>query len=65
MQSAGFQRHVKNPYLMVTALRNPLELFVSAQQYLHKKETKTLEDVSGTPSSLFSVLFPPKNKFSK
>ncbi|CAM9895210.1 unnamed protein product, partial [Hapterophycus canaliculatus] len=39
----GFQRHVKGPYLMITALRNPLEVFVSGQQYLHRKKTKTLE----------------------
>ncbi|CAM9133356.1 unnamed protein product [Ectocarpus sp. 12 AP-2014] len=39
----GFQRHLKRPYLMVTALRNPLEVYVSAQQYTHKRKTRTLE----------------------
>ncbi|CAN0441930.1 unnamed protein product [Pylaiella littoralis] len=39
----GFQGHVRGPYLMVTSLRNPLEVFVSAQQYMHRKTTKTLE----------------------
>ncbi|CAB1099895.1 unnamed protein product [Ectocarpus sp. CCAP 1310/34] len=39
----GFQRHLRRPYLMVTALRNPLEVYVSAQQYTHKRKTKTLE----------------------
>ncbi|CAM9377067.1 unnamed protein product [Ectocarpus fasciculatus] len=39
----GFQHHLKRPYLMVTALRNPLEVFVSAQQYTHKRKTRTLE----------------------
>ncbi|CAM9676137.1 unnamed protein product [Scytosiphon promiscuus] len=39
----GFQRHVRGPYLMITALRNPLEVFVSGQQYIHRKKTKTLE----------------------
>ncbi|CAB1114267.1 unnamed protein product [Ectocarpus sp. CCAP 1310/34] len=30
------------PYLMVTTLRNPLELFVSALQFKHRDETRTL-----------------------
>ncbi|CAM9368037.1 unnamed protein product [Ascophyllum nodosum] len=38
----GFQEHLTRPYLMISALRNPLELFVSAQQYIHRKDTKTL-----------------------
>lgn len=29
---------------MVTTLRNPLELFVSSQQFMHKEETRTLEE---------------------
>lgn len=43
--TTGFQDHVRGPYLMVTALRNPLEVFVSGTQYLHKKKTKTLDKV--------------------
>lgn len=43
--AAGFQQHVRRPYLMITALRNPLEVFVSAKQYTHKRKTKTLEQV--------------------
>ncbi|CAM9311063.1 unnamed protein product, partial [Hapterophycus canaliculatus] len=39
-----FRHYVTPPYLMVTTLRNPLELFVSAQQFMHKEETKTLEE---------------------
>eukprot|EP00903_Cladosiphon_okamuranus_P015296 g14131.t1 len=39
----GFQEYVRRPYLMITALRNPLEVFVSAKQYIHRKKTKTLE----------------------
>eukprot|EP00903_Cladosiphon_okamuranus_P015295 g14130.t2 len=38
----GFQRHVQTPYLMVTALRNPLEVYVSGEQYMHRDETSTL-----------------------
>eukprot|EP00752_Nemacystus_decipiens_P011565 g10270.t1 len=38
----GFQRHVKTPYLMVTALRNPLEVYVSGKQYMYRHETSTL-----------------------
>ncbi|CAM9668342.1 unnamed protein product, partial [Ectocarpus sp. 8 AP-2014] len=39
-----FRHYVTPPYLMVTTLRNPLELFVSSQQFMHKAETKTLDD---------------------
>eukprot|EP00752_Nemacystus_decipiens_P011563 g10268.t1 len=39
----GFQDHIRRPCLMITALRNPLEVFVSAKQYTHKRKTKTLE----------------------
>eukprot|EP00752_Nemacystus_decipiens_P018618 g16693.t1 len=36
----GFQKHVQQPYVMFTTLRNPLELFVSGQQYLNRKASK-------------------------
>eukprot|EP00903_Cladosiphon_okamuranus_P015307 g14141.t1 len=39
-----FRHDVTSPYLMVTTLRNPLELFVSSQQFMHKEETKTLNE---------------------
>lgn len=37
----GFQSYAKNPVL-ITTLRNPLELFVSGEQYLNRRETATL-----------------------
>eukprot|EP00904_Undaria_pinnatifida_P010711 jgi/Undpi1/6770/HiC_scaffold_21.g09249.m1 len=40
----GFQAHVRQPYVMFTTLRNPLELFVSGQQYLNRKATRVLGD---------------------
>ncbi|CAN0241549.1 unnamed protein product, partial [Ectocarpus fasciculatus] len=43
-QLVNFRHYVTPPYLMVTTLRNPLELFVSSQQFMHKAETKTLDD---------------------
>ncbi|CBJ27709.1 expressed unknown protein [Ectocarpus siliculosus] len=36
----GFQNHVRQPYVMFTTLRNPLELFVSGQQYLNRKASR-------------------------
>ncbi|CAM9687184.1 unnamed protein product [Ectocarpus sp. 12 AP-2014] len=36
----GFQDHVRQPYVMFTTLRNPLELFVSGQQYLNRKASR-------------------------
>ncbi|CAN0156293.1 unnamed protein product, partial [Laminaria digitata] len=41
----GFQRHIETPYLLITALRNPLELFVSGQQYINRKNAKTIDRV--------------------
>lgn len=41
---SGFQQHLNTPYVMVTALRDPLVLFVSAQQFKHRQETETLEE---------------------
>eukprot|EP00903_Cladosiphon_okamuranus_P020281 g18611.t1 len=38
-----FRQYVSPPHLMITTLRNPLELFVSAQQFKHREETATLE----------------------
>lgn len=60
---SGFQRHVQTPYLMVTALRNPLEVFVSGEQYMYRQETSTLPKVTrrresryyGVPTALFLV----------
>lgn len=40
---SGFQDHVKTPELMITMLRNPLEVFVSGEQFLFRKETDTLD----------------------
>eukprot|EP00752_Nemacystus_decipiens_P011564 g10269.t1 len=40
----GFQRHVKRPYVMITSLRNPLEVFVSGKQFLHPHEVESLEE---------------------
>lgn len=42
--SPDFRHYVTPPYLMVTTLRNPLELFVSSQQFSHRDETSTLPD---------------------
>lgn len=43
----GFQRHLGGrPYVLITSLRNPLELFVSAKQYQNRSKTKTLQKVS-------------------
>ncbi|CAM9513116.1 unnamed protein product [Pylaiella littoralis] len=53
-----FRHYVTAPYLMLTMLRNPLELFVSSQQYMHKAETRTLNEsvafVSGSMRSRIS-----------
>ena len=40
----GFRKYVRQPYLMITTLRQPLELFVSAQQFQHRDKTRTLEE---------------------
>lgn len=45
----GFQRHVKRPYVMVTSLRNPLEVWVSGKQFLHPDMVKSLDHVSRRP----------------
>ena len=42
---SGFQHHVRQPYVMFTTLRNPLELFVSGQQYLNRKATRRFANV--------------------
>lgn len=44
--TSGFQRYVEGPYLMITSLRNPLEVYVSAKQFLHPNQTKTLDQAS-------------------
>ncbi|CAM9509422.1 unnamed protein product [Scytosiphon promiscuus] len=36
----GFQQRVQQPFVMFTTLRNPLELFVSGQQYLNRKASR-------------------------
>ncbi|CAN0236023.1 unnamed protein product [Scytosiphon promiscuus] len=38
----GFQVYAAEPHLLLTTLRNPLELFVSGEQYLHRGATSTL-----------------------
>lgn len=45
---SGFQKHVQQPYVMFTTLRNPLELFVSGQQYLNRKASKHFDHVRST-----------------
>ena len=41
----GFQRHLKGPHVMITSLRNPLEVFVSAKQFIHPDKMKSLDEV--------------------
>eukprot|EP00752_Nemacystus_decipiens_P007910 g7067.t1 len=41
-----FRQYVRAPYLMITTLRNPLELFVSSQQFKHRDETGSLKSAS-------------------
>lgn len=43
---AGFQDYAQEPYVMFTTLRNPLELFVSGQQYLNRKMSQHFAEVS-------------------
>ncbi|CAM9176307.1 unnamed protein product, partial [Hapterophycus canaliculatus] len=38
----GFQVYAAEPHLLLTTLRNPLELFVSGEQYLNRGATSTL-----------------------
>ena len=38
--ATGFQHVVQQPYVIFTTLRNPLELFVSGQQFKHRDSTK-------------------------
>eukprot|EP00903_Cladosiphon_okamuranus_P011312 g10666.t1 len=38
-----FRTYVTQPYLLITTLRNPLELFVSGQQFKNREETSTLQ----------------------
>lgn len=40
---SDFRQYVRKPYLLFTTLRNPLELFISGQQFKHRDKTKTLE----------------------
>ncbi|CAM9356002.1 unnamed protein product [Ectocarpus sp. 12 AP-2014] len=49
----GFQHLVEKPLLMVTSLRNPLETFVSARQFLHPDMTETLEQASAAHAQAF------------
>ncbi|CAN0411459.1 unnamed protein product, partial [Ectocarpus sp. 13 AM-2016] len=37
------RQYVTPPHLLITMLRDPLELFVSAKQFKHRKETSSLE----------------------
>ncbi|CAM9993373.1 unnamed protein product [Ectocarpus fasciculatus] len=41
---SGFQVYAAEPHWLVTTLRNPLELFVSGEQYLNRATTATLSD---------------------
>lgn len=41
----GFQSYANNPVL-ITTLRNPLELFVSGEQYLNRGKTATLSEAT-------------------
>ena len=40
---SDFRTYVTQPYLLITTLRNPLELFVSGLQFKHRNETQTLD----------------------
>ncbi|CAM9146335.1 unnamed protein product [Scytosiphon promiscuus] len=42
----NFDQYATPPHLIVTTLRNPLELFVSSQQFKHRTETQTLEEAA-------------------
>ncbi|CAM9243072.1 unnamed protein product [Ascophyllum nodosum] len=42
----GFQFYAAEPHLLITTLRNPLELYVSGQQYLNRDATRTLESAA-------------------
>ncbi len=44
--SSDFRELVKPPYLLITTLRNPLELYVSSQQFMHRESTATLEEAT-------------------
>eukprot|EP00904_Undaria_pinnatifida_P011790 jgi/Undpi1/7741/HiC_scaffold_23.g10214.m1 len=46
-----FQRYATKPYLMITTIRNPLEVFVSAQQFMHRDSQLTLASVTHLVSS--------------
>lgn len=39
---SDFRNYVQEPYLLITTLRNPLELFVSALQFKNREQTRTL-----------------------
>lgn len=39
---SGFQVYAAEPHLLMTTLRNPLELYVSGEQYLNRQATSTL-----------------------
>ncbi|CAM9406710.1 unnamed protein product, partial [Ectocarpus sp. 12 AP-2014] len=60
---------VHTPYLLITALRNPLEVFVSGQQYIQRKETKTLgrarDFVVGVMRKNLRKIYRPKKKAKK
>lgn len=42
LELSGFQQYTAEPHLIVTTLRNPLELYVSGEQYLNRETTGTL-----------------------
>eukprot|EP00752_Nemacystus_decipiens_P003543 g3269.t1 len=41
-----FRTYVTQPYLLITTLRHPLELFVSGLQFKHRDKTRTLEEAA-------------------
>jgi len=43
---SDFRQLVKPPYLLITTLRDPLELYVSSQQFMHREDTATLEEAT-------------------
>eukprot|EP00903_Cladosiphon_okamuranus_P019616 g18040.t1 len=42
----GFQVYAAEPHRLVTTLRNPLELYVSGEQYLNRRKTATLQSAT-------------------
>lgn len=43
---SDFRMYVTQPYILITMLRNPLELAVSALQFKHRNQTRTLEEAT-------------------